>query len=82
MVVVGVMCLVEREEAGGRAAVEKAAGHAPFVAIYKASEIRAEHMKHADSHPTFAVSAKCDMCDQPAVTNIPANRCEAHKASS
>ena len=82
MIVVGVMCLVEREEAGGRAAVEKAAGHAPFVAIYKASEIRAEHMKHADSHPTFAVSSKCDMCDQPAVTNIPANRCEAHKAGS
>lgn len=45
MTVIGVICLVEREEAGGRANVEKAAGNAEFIAIYKASEIRAEHLK-------------------------------------
>lgn len=42
--VVGVMCLVEREEAKGRPNVEKAAAPAPFVAIFAASEIRAEHI--------------------------------------
>jgi orotate phosphoribosyltransferase len=43
--VVGVICLVEREEAGGRAAVEAAAGPAPFVSVFTANEIRAEHVK-------------------------------------
>src|SRR6266851_3806067 len=32
--VVGVMCLVEREEAGGRSNVERAAAPAPFVAVF------------------------------------------------
>ena len=41
--IVGVMCLVEREEAGGRAAVEKAAAPATFVAVFTASEIKREH---------------------------------------
>ena len=41
--VIGVLCLVEREEAGGRAAVEKAAAPAEFVSLFTASEIRAEH---------------------------------------
>jgi len=45
MKVVGVICLVEREEAGGRAHVEKAAGDAEFIAIFTASEIRAAHLK-------------------------------------
>jgi orotate phosphoribosyltransferase len=45
MIVIGVICLVEREEAKGRANVEKAAGKAPFVSIFKASEIRAEHIR-------------------------------------
>src|SRR5919198_1459523 len=36
--IAGVMCLVEREEAGGRASVEKAAEPAPFVAVFAASE--------------------------------------------
>jgi orotate phosphoribosyltransferase len=44
--IVGVMCLVEREESLGRAAVEKAAGAVPFVAIFTASEVRAEHIRH------------------------------------
>jgi orotate phosphoribosyltransferase len=43
--IVGVMCLVEREEAGGRREVERAAAPAPFVTIFTASEVRAEHLK-------------------------------------
>ncbi len=34
--IVGVLCLVEREEAGGRVNVEKAAAPAPFVALFTA----------------------------------------------
>ena len=41
--IVGVMCLVEREEAGGRQAVEKAAAPAKFVAVFTASEVKREH---------------------------------------
>src|SRR5215475_4760917 len=41
--VVGVMCLVEREEAGGRQAVEEAAAPAKFVAVFTASEVKREH---------------------------------------
>ncbi len=44
--ILGVMCLVEREEALGRPAVESAAGGAPFVSIYTASQVRAEHILH------------------------------------
>jgi orotate phosphoribosyltransferase len=43
--IAGVMCLVEREEAGGRAQVEKAAGPAPFVAVFTAGDVRAEHLR-------------------------------------
>ncbi len=43
--VVGVMCLVEREEAGGRSNVEKAAAPAPFVALFTANDVRREHVK-------------------------------------
>ena len=46
--VVGVMCLVERPEAGGRANVEKAAAPAPFVAIFTADDIRLEHVRQND----------------------------------
>lgn len=42
--VVGVMCLVERQEAHGRPNVEKAAAPAPFIAIYTANEVRKEHL--------------------------------------
>src|SRR6266496_3387402 len=42
--IVGAMCLVEREEAGGRVNVEKAAAPAPFVAVFTASEVRKEHI--------------------------------------
>jgi len=40
----GVLCLVEREEASGRANVEKAAAPAQFVALFTAKDIRAEHV--------------------------------------
>ncbi len=43
--VIGVMCLVEREDAGGRANVEKSAAPAPFVSIFTAAEIREEHSR-------------------------------------
>jgi orotate phosphoribosyltransferase len=42
--VVGVMCLVEREEAHGRPHVEKAAAPAPFVAVFTAGDVRKEHL--------------------------------------
>jgi len=42
--VIGVMCLVEREEAQGRPNVEKAAAPAKFVAIFTADEVRKEHL--------------------------------------
>ena len=42
--VVGAMCLVEREEAGGRASVERTAAPAPFVALFMASDVRKEHL--------------------------------------
>ena len=35
--VIGVMCLVEREEAHGRPEVEKAAAPAPFISIFTAT---------------------------------------------
>ncbi len=42
--VIGAMCLVEREEAGGRPSVEKAAGSAPFVSVFTANDVRKEHL--------------------------------------
>ena len=79
--IVGVMCLVEREEAKGRPSVEKAAAPAPFVSIFIATDVRNEHLLHKDDAPTpvFAVDAVCELCGRPAVTNMPRNRCEAHK---
>src|ERR1035441_6117685 len=79
--VVGVMCLVEREEAKGRPNVEKAAGAVPFVSIFTANDVRAEHiLQNDDTEPSvYAVAAACEVCGCPAVTNNPRNRCEAHK---
>lgn len=42
--VVGVMCLVEREEAGGRPAVEQAAAPAPFVSLFTAKDVRRQYL--------------------------------------
>jgi orotate phosphoribosyltransferase len=78
--VVGVMCLVEREEAGGRINVEKAAAPAPFVSVFTANDVRREHVDTNIAGPTvFAVAAACELCGRPAVTNNPRNRCESHK---
>jgi orotate phosphoribosyltransferase len=79
--VVGAMCLVEREEAKGRPSVEKAASPAPFVSIFTASDVRAEHIRQTDdTRPSiFAVAAACEICGRLAVTNNPRNLCAAHK---
>ena len=42
--IMGVMCLVERQEAHGRPDVEKAAAPAPFVSIFTATDVRKEHL--------------------------------------
>jgi|SRR6478752_5885132 len=47
----GIMCLVEREEARGRAAVEQAARPAPFVALFTASDVRREHLRLGQVQP-------------------------------
>jgi len=46
--VVGVIALVEREEAKGRANVEKAAVPAKFVCIFTADDIRQEHLRQKE----------------------------------
>lgn len=45
MKVSAVVCLVEREEAQGRPAVEQAANGAPFLRLFTADEVRAEHVR-------------------------------------
>ena len=79
--IVGVMCLVEREEAKGRRNVEKAAGAVPFASIFTANEVRAQHVLQTDdTEPNvLAVAAACEVCGRPAVTNHPRSLCEAHK---
>jgi orotate phosphoribosyltransferase len=49
--IIGVACLVEREEAGGRPAVEKAAAPAPFISIFKSSEVKAAHLNQKPGSP-------------------------------
>ena len=79
--IVGVMCLVEREEANGRPSVEKASAPAPFVSIFTATDVRKEHiLQNDETQPNvFAVAATCELCGRPAVTTNPRTRCEAHK---
>jgi orotate phosphoribosyltransferase len=45
MTVAAVVCIVEREEANGRPAVEAAAAGAPFLSLFTASDVRAEHIR-------------------------------------
>ena len=45
MIVAAVVCIVEREEAHGRPAVESAAEGAPFLRLFTALQVRAEHVK-------------------------------------
>jgi orotate phosphoribosyltransferase len=81
-VVIGAMCLVEREEAKGRPAVEQAAAPAPFVSIFKANDVRQQHLLQNDetTETVFAVAASCEICGKPAMTNTPRPRCRAHRA--
>jgi len=44
-IVVGAACLVEREEVGGHPAVAQAAAPAPFISLFKSSEVKAAHLK-------------------------------------
>ena len=49
MKVVAVVCIVEREEAQGRPAVEAAAQGAPFLRLFTASEVRVEHVRQLET---------------------------------
>ena len=49
MNVAAVVCIVEREEANGRPAVEAAAQGAPFLRLFTANEVRAEHVRQLDT---------------------------------
>jgi orotate phosphoribosyltransferase len=49
MVIAAVVCIVERQEANGRPAVEAAANGAPFLALFTANDVRAEKIKQATS---------------------------------
>src|SRR6266853_3596778 len=80
--IIGVMCLVERPEAGGRPNVEKAAAPAPFVSIFTATDVRQEHLLQNDeTSPGMPVAgAGCEICGRPAVVHNPRIRCETHRA--
>ena len=45
MTVAAVVCIVEREEANGRPAVEAAAKGAPFLRLFTANDVRAAHVR-------------------------------------
>jgi orotate phosphoribosyltransferase len=45
MTVAAVVCIVEREEANGRPAVEGAAHGVPFLRLFTANQVRAEHIR-------------------------------------
>jgi orotate phosphoribosyltransferase len=49
MIVAAVVCIVEREEANGRPAVEAAAAGAPFLRLFTATEVRTEHVKQLEA---------------------------------
>ena len=48
MNVAAVVCIVERQEANGRPAVEGAAQDAPFLRLFTANEVRAEHVRQLE----------------------------------
>jgi orotate phosphoribosyltransferase len=43
--ITGVACLVERLEAGGRPAMEKAAAPVPFISVFTSSDVKDAHLK-------------------------------------
>ena len=49
MIVAAVVCIVEREEANGRPAVENAAAGAPFLRLFTAIQVRQEHVRQLES---------------------------------
>ncbi len=49
MTVAAVVCIVEREEANGRPAVESAASGAPFLRLFAANDVRTEHVRQLES---------------------------------
>jgi orotate phosphoribosyltransferase len=49
MIVAGVVCIVEGEEANGRPAVETAAKDAPFLRLFSAVQVRAEHVRQLEA---------------------------------
>jgi orotate phosphoribosyltransferase len=49
MIVAAVVCIVERQEANGRPAVEAAAAGAPFLSLFTAAEVRAEHIRQQEA---------------------------------
>jgi orotate phosphoribosyltransferase len=51
MIVAAVVCIVEREEANGRPAVQAAAAGAPFFALFTATQVRAEHIRQLEQNP-------------------------------
>ncbi|GAC1511105.1 MAG: orotate phosphoribosyltransferase [Terriglobales bacterium] len=52
--VVGILCLVEREEAKGRGSVEKAAAPAPFFSVFTATDVRKQHLIEKDGLSSLA----------------------------
>jgi orotate phosphoribosyltransferase len=46
--IIAAACLVEREEANGRPAVEQAVAPAPFISIFKSSEIKQKSSDHRE----------------------------------
>ena len=49
MTVAAVVCIVEREEAKGRPAVVAAAQGAPFLPLFTANDVRAEHIRQLEA---------------------------------
>jgi orotate phosphoribosyltransferase len=49
MIVAAVVCIVEREEANGRPAVEEAAHGVPFLRMFTATEVRASHVAQLEA---------------------------------
>ncbi len=54
--VVGVLCLVEREEAKGRSIVEKAAAPMQFFSIFTATDVRKQHLIEKERLSSLAKS--------------------------
>ena len=48
MIVAAVVCIVERQEANGRPAVESAAKGAPFLSLFTANDVRSEHVRQQE----------------------------------